>query len=72
MRRGTAFASAVVLAISSVGWAKEPNAKAVYCTQGVKGEWSLHRFKPLIDVQGGTVFAEMSFEGSVLEEVRLR
>jgi hypothetical protein len=58
--------------VSSALLAKDPNAKAVYCTQGANGEWSLHRFKPLIAVQGGTVFAEMTFDGSVLEEVRLR
>jgi hypothetical protein len=52
--------------------AKDPTAKAVYCTQGPDGQWSLHRFKPLIKVQGGTVFAEMSFAGSVLEEVKVR
>jgi hypothetical protein len=46
--------------------------KAVYCWQETKGEWSLHRFKPLINPQGRTVFAEMSFEGSALGEVRLR
>jgi hypothetical protein len=46
--------------------------KAVYCWQEAKGEWSLHRFKPLINPQGRTVFAEMSFEGSALGEVRLR
>jgi hypothetical protein len=67
-----AWACAVVLAVSSTALAKDPNAKAVYCTLGVKGEWSLHRFKPLIAVQGGTVFTEMTFDGSVLEEVRLR
>ena len=71
MRRGLAVAL-MVLASSSMLLAKDPSAKAVYCTQGAHGEWSLHRFKPLIAVQGGTVFAEMSFEGRVLEEVRLR
>jgi hypothetical protein len=53
-------------------FASGPNAKAVYCTQAADGQWSLHRFKPLIQVQGGTVFAEMSFADSVLEEVKLR
>jgi hypothetical protein len=62
----------MMLAVSSSVFAKDLNAKAVYCTQGKSGEWSLHRFKPLIAVHGGTVFAEMMFEGSVLEEVRLR
>jgi hypothetical protein len=32
----------------------------------------LQRHKSLIDPQRGTVFAEMSFEGTVLGEVRLR
>jgi hypothetical protein len=61
-----------VLATSSASFAKDPNAKPVYCTQGADGQWSLHQFKPLIEVQGGTVFAEMTFDGSVLGEVRLR
>ena len=72
MRRGVAGACAILLAMSSAVLARDPNAKAVYCTQSAKGEWSLHRFKPLIAVQGGTVFTEMTFDGSVLEEVRLR
>ena len=72
MRRWAAAICAMVLTASSSVLAKDPNAKAVYCTQGANGEWSLHQFKPLIEVQGGTVFAEMTFAGSVLEEVRLR
>jgi hypothetical protein len=59
-----------VLAVPATAPAKERSA--VYCWQGAKGEWSLHRFKPLIKVEGGTVFAELSFEGGALEEVRLR
>jgi hypothetical protein len=47
-------------------------AKPIYCTQDANDEWSLHQFKPLIKVNGGTVFSEMTFEGKVLEEVRLR
>jgi hypothetical protein len=65
-------AYAMLLVAASTMHAKDPNAKAVYCTQSANGEWSLHRFKPLIQVQGGTVFAEMWFEGSVLDEVKLR
>jgi hypothetical protein len=61
-----------LLVYASPLFASGPNAKAVYCTQGPNGEWSLHRFKPLIKVQGGTVFAEMSFADSVLDEVKLR
>ena len=72
MSRGLQCAGLLVLAAANAVLAKDPNAKAVYCTQSANGEWSLHRFKPLIAVQGGTVFAEMTFEGSVLEEVRLR
>jgi hypothetical protein len=72
VKRWATLAGAMLLAASSTVLAKDPNAKAVYCTQGAHGEWSLHRFKPLIAVRGGTVFAEMKFEGRVLEEVRLR
>jgi hypothetical protein len=72
VRCRAAFAGAIVLASSSMVLAKDSNSQAVYCTQGANGEWSLHRFKPLIKVHGGTVFAEMRFEGSALEEFRLR
>ena len=72
MRRWLAGACAMGLASSSLALAKDSGAKAIYCTQGVNGDWSLHKFKPLIQVNGGTVFTEMTFEGHVLEEVRLR
>ena len=72
MMRWVAGACAMVVAFAPISFAKDSNAKAVYCTQGANGAWSLHRFKPLIRVEGGTVFAEMSFAGNVLEEVRLR
>ena len=72
MRGGIQGACAMVLAASSFALAKDPGAKAVYCTQAANGSWSLHRFKPLIKVAGGTVFAEMIFEGAVLGQVRLR
>jgi hypothetical protein len=72
MMRWVAGVCAMALASAPTSFAKDPNAKAVYCTQGPNGDWSLHRFKPLIRVEGGTVFAEMSFAGNVLEEVRLR
>jgi hypothetical protein len=62
----------MILASSPTLFAKDTNSKPVYCTQGPSGDWSLHRFKPLIRVEGGTVFAEMSFTGNVLEEVKLR
>jgi hypothetical protein len=68
------FVSRILLAgmISPAMLANAPGSKAVYCWQGAKGDWSLQRFKPLIRVGGGTVFAEMSFAGGVLEEVRVR
>jgi hypothetical protein len=72
VRLAFAGVCAMVLAASSTVLAKDPIAKAVYCTQGANGQWSLHRFKPLIKVQGGTVFTEMTFDGPVLREVRLR
>jgi hypothetical protein len=67
----------VMLAASTTVLLKESAAstsapKAVYCWQGANGQWSLQRFKPLIDVKGGTVFAELTFAASVLEEVRVR
>ena len=67
-----AIVCTTMLAAAPAGLAKDPNAKVVYCIQEADGAWNLNPFKPLIQVQGGTVFAEMSFEGSVLEEVRLR
>src|SRR5258708_38240844 len=47
-------------------------AKAVYCLRSSSGEWNLQRLRPLINPRAGTVFAQMSFTGSVLETVRLR
>jgi hypothetical protein len=67
-----AGAVAAVLASDPSSFAKDPSVKARYCTQAANGSWSLNQFKPLIKVQGGTVFAEMSFEGNMLVEVRLR
>ena len=72
MMREVAIACAMVLAVTANAFAKDPNAKVVFCVQDAKGAWSLHRFKPLIDAQGGTVFAEMGFEGGVMDELRLR
>jgi hypothetical protein len=72
VRRLFAWAGIAAFAASPVGPAKEPAGKAVYCWQGTKGDWSLQRFKPLIKVQGGTVFAEMTFDGTALREVRVR
>jgi hypothetical protein len=62
----------MTLAASSSLLAKEHATKAVYCIQGPKGDWTLQRFKPLIAVQGGTVFAELSFAGTGLGELKLR
>jgi hypothetical protein len=70
--RLVACACAMLLVSSPVVLAKEVGSKAVYCTQGANADWSLHKFKPLIKVEGGTVFAELTFDGKVLEEVRLR
>jgi hypothetical protein len=72
VRRGAAYACAMLLAASPVMHAKDASSKAVYCTQAANGQWSLHRFKPLIQVQGGTVFAELWLEGAVLDELKLR
>jgi len=72
MRLPATFIGVVVLTASATVLAKEPVGKTVYCWQGVKGDWSLQRFKPLIKVGGGTVFAEMSFDGGLLKEVRVR
>jgi hypothetical protein len=73
MRLGVAGACAMVFAASSTVLAKDPALKpGAYCTQGASGQWTLHRFKPLIKVHGGTVFTEMTFDGPVLREVRLR
>jgi hypothetical protein len=72
VRRGIACACVMALATSATMLAKEPGGKAVYCWQGSKGDWSLHQFKPLIQIGGGTVFAEMTFAGPVLGEVKVR
>jgi hypothetical protein len=78
LRVNSAFLGAAMLLGSTAVLAKEGATgresapKAVYCWQGANGQWSLHRFKPLIQVNGGTVFAELTFAASVLEEVRVR
>jgi hypothetical protein len=63
---------AVVLAAVPAGMARDPAARPVYCWQGANGSWSLERFKPLIKVGGGTVFAELTIAGGALAEVRVR
>ncbi len=62
----------VLLAASSTVLAKDPTPKVVFCLQEANGAWSLLQFRPLIEVLGGTVFTEMTFKGSVLQEVKLR
>jgi len=72
MKLSAAGACVLLLAASAMAFAKEPKAKPAYCTQETNGEWSLQQFKPLINVLGGTVFTEMTFKESMLQEVRLR
>jgi len=72
MTRFTTCACAMVLAASSTVLARDPKVKTVYCTQEANGVWSLLQFRPLINVLGGTVFAEMTLEGGALQEVKLR
>ncbi len=72
MKRKIAFVCAMALTTTSTLLAKDATGKPVYCWQGTKGEWSVHRFKPLIKVGGGTIFAEMTFAGGALEEVKVR
>ncbi len=57
---------------SLTAFASDHSVKTMYCWQEAKDRWVLHRFKPLINTQGGTAFSEMSFEGRVLQKVRLR
>jgi hypothetical protein len=69
--RGGTFLMVLLLFSSSVFGAKR-KTKAVYCTHAMNGVWSLQRFQPLINPRAGTVFAELSFAGPVLEAARLR
>jgi hypothetical protein len=69
--RGSTFLM-VLLMFSSFVFAAKRKIKAVYCTRSINGAWSLQRFQPLINPRAGAVFAELSFAGPVLEEVRLR
>ena len=62
----------LLLAASSTVLAKDPTPKVVFCLREANGDWSLLQFRPLIEVLGGTVFTEMTFQGSVLREVKLR
>jgi len=70
LRRGTFLV--VLLTFSSFAFAAKRKTKAVYCTQTANGTWSLQRYEPLINPRAGTVFAELSFAGTVLEAARLR
>jgi hypothetical protein len=72
VKRGVVLTCALTLASTSPLLARDRIVKAIYCTRDASGTWGLQRFKPLINVQGGTTFAEMSFEGSTLGEVRVR
>ena len=47
-------------------------AKAVYCVDSADGKWRLERWRPLINPHSHTVFAEISFLGDEVDEVRLR
>jgi len=62
----------VLLMFSSFVFAAKRKVKAVYCTQAAGGTWRLQRFEPLINPRAGTVFAELSFAGTMLEAARLR
>ena len=72
MKIRAGVACLMALATSSTLLAKERTTASLYCVQGSKNDWSLQRFKPLIRVEGGTTFAEMIFDGSTVQEVRLR
>jgi len=62
----------VLLMFSSFVFAAKRKTKAIYCTQSADGAWRLQRFQPLINPRAGTVFAELSFAGTMLEAARLR
>jgi len=70
--KGDTFLLGLLFFSSSILIAAPRKAKAVYCTQATGGGWNLQRFRPLINPEAKTVFAEMSFTGPVLETVRLR
>jgi hypothetical protein len=69
--RGGTFVLVLLMFSPSVFAAKR-KTKAVYCVQTKSGLWDLQRFQPLINPRAGTVFAELSFAGPVLVDVRLR
>src|SRR5271170_396886 len=71
MLRGGTFLMVLLMFSSSVFAAKR-KTKAVYCARATNGAWGLQRFQPLINPRAGTVFAELSFAGPLLEAARLR
>src|SRR4030088_712700 len=72
MLRGRSSFLFVLLMFSSFVFAAKRKTKAIYCTQSADGAWRLQRFQPLINPRAGTVFAELSFAGTMLEAARLR
>jgi hypothetical protein len=62
----------VLLVFPSFVFASGKKTKAVYCSKAASGTWGLQRFEPLINPKAGTVFAELSFAGPVIESARLR
>ena len=74
MNRLGSTVAAVLLMLSSFLFGAGPRhrIKAVYCTQITHGVWHLQGFKPLINPNAATVFAEISFAGKTVEAVRLR
>jgi hypothetical protein len=70
--KGDTFLLGLLFFSSSFLIAAPRRAKAIYCTQAAEGGWGLQRFRPLINPEAKSEFAEMSFTGPVLETVRLR
>jgi hypothetical protein len=62
----------LALLFTSSVFPAERKAKAVYCVRSSTGEWSLQRWRPLINPRSQMVFAQFSFFGTTLESVRLR
>jgi hypothetical protein len=69
--RGALFAALLILSFDN-SLAAPRKVKAVYCVRGLQGDWSLQRFRPLINPGAKTTFAELSFAGPMLESARLR
>ena len=62
----------LALLFTSSVFSAERKTKAVYCVRASHGEWSLQRWRPLINPRSDMVFTQMSFTGAVLDAVRLR